>query len=196
MAIDEIPQSRKAIASDVPSKADMVRDNLISGLDLTADADGDHVGRHRPGCSTKAQKRHGVRQDLPKAADGVVDRSQRLMVDLGAQRGERRRVAQRFEPWPFAFDKSYTLPERMRHYQDIGKQNSRVEAEATAVGSSILCTTILRYSSAEHLQRAARANTACGAAMAFGSSSPSSKMSIAFPTAGTPRGWRASMACF
>ena len=40
-------------------------------------------------------------------------------------------ILQRIKPRSFAFDKAHTLTKRMRHDQDIGKQDRGIETEAT-----------------------------------------------------------------
>ena len=52
------------------------------------------------------------------------------MVDFGSERQKCRRILQRIEPWSLAFDKGHALAERMRHDQDIGKQDRSIETEA------------------------------------------------------------------
>jgi hypothetical protein len=56
--------------------------------------------------------------------------SRKFSVGCGYAVTRSDRILQRVEPRSFAFDKGYALPERMRHDQNIGKQDRGVETEA------------------------------------------------------------------
>ena len=50
---------------------------------------------------------------------------------IATQHLQCRRIIQRIEPWSFAFDKAHALAKRMRHDQDIRKQDCGIKPEAT-----------------------------------------------------------------
>jgi hypothetical protein len=60
---------------------------------------------------------------LPHPRDRLIDRFKRCMIDRCPQCLQCRRILQRVKPRSFAFDKAHTLTKRMRHDQDIGKQD-------------------------------------------------------------------------
>ena len=64
------------------------------------------------------------------ASDGFVNRGELHVIDLGTQSLQRRRVTERVESRSLAFFKRHTLTKRLRHDQDIGKHDRRIETEA------------------------------------------------------------------
>ncbi len=91
---------------------------------------GDHVGRDRPGRAAKSQQRHSRRQIRLHTPDGLVDRRQHVVIDLRRQPLETGAVLDRIEQRTFAGGKCHRLSERMRHHQDVRKQNRRIESES------------------------------------------------------------------
>ena len=94
-------------------------------------APGDHVGRHRPGRAGEADQRHLRRQRRAHGAHRLVDRRQRLVHRLGGpQPREIRGRRHRREPRALALDEDELRAQRVRHQQDVGEEDGRVEAVA------------------------------------------------------------------
>ena len=102
----------------------------------------DHVGCQSPRRAAETQERNRRRQVLLDPGNGLIDRLQPRVVDLPIKPLQGGRAIERIEPRPLALFECHALAQRMRHHQDIGKQDRRVEPEAPDRLQCDLCRTL------------------------------------------------------
>jgi hypothetical protein len=93
-------------------------------------AAGDHIGRHRPWRATEPNECDVGRQLWFDASNSLVNRRKRRVIDLPLQLPKRRHIDERIKPRSLSGFERDSLTERMRHDQNIRKQNRRIKAEA------------------------------------------------------------------
>ena len=94
------------------------------------DAAFDHVGRHRPRRAGKPDQRRLRRQLRPEARHRLIDRAQMLMELAEPELRQVLAVLQRLQHRAAPFLEADLLAQGIRHHQDVGEQDRRIEAEA------------------------------------------------------------------
>ena len=94
-------------------------------------APGDHVARDRPRRAAEADQRDVARQEGLQAVDRLEHRREFRPIGRVAKFFQVPRVLDRREARAFAALERNNLPERVRHHEDIGEKDRRIEAEAT-----------------------------------------------------------------
>ena len=89
-----------------------------------------HVGRNGPRRAAEAEQGDIRRQLALDAADGLVDRRKHGVIGLCRKRVELRRIVQRLQSRPFTHLEGDRAAECVRHDQNVGEQDRRIEAEA------------------------------------------------------------------
>ena len=82
------------------------------------------------GAPQKPNKVTARRQFLLDPADRLVNRLKPFLVDLSPKTVQGGGILERIKPRSLALFESHALSERMRHDQDIGKQDRGIEPEA------------------------------------------------------------------
>lgn len=98
--------------------------------EVAAAATLDHIAGERERGAGEAQQRRLLRQGGAGHRNGAIDRRQMLDETRAGKLAELGRIGERLEFRSFAFLEPDLLPEGVRHNQDIGKDDRRIEAEA------------------------------------------------------------------
>ena len=106
--------------------AHFVRGRLVRGA-----APGDHVGGHSPRRARKADQGRFRRQFARQDAHSFINRCERFVDRVrGFQRRNAAHIGDRGQARPFAGGKPQIRAQRLRHEQNVGKQDRRVKTVA------------------------------------------------------------------
>ena len=89
-----------------------------------------HVGRDRPRRAAETEQRDLRRQRRLHAPHRLIHRCEYGLVRLARQRAKLGGIVERREPRAFARLERHLAAERVRHDQNVGKENRGVEAKA------------------------------------------------------------------
>src|SRR5579864_6308158 len=88
-----------------------------------------HVGRDGPRRSAEAEQCYTRWQSCSNPRDRLINRCQCAVIDIILQPSQIAWFSQRLKPRSFTNFKAYVLAQRMRHHQNIGKQDRCLEAK-------------------------------------------------------------------